>query len=500
MGLEVIHPVCAGIDVHKRDLKVCLVWRDPSGQRQEETRTYSTMVDDLERARDWLQTQSCRVVAIESTGVYWQPVFSVLEAAGLQVWLVNPTHIKQVQARKTDVKDAAWLAQLLEHGLLKRSFIPPQPIRDLRLVTRYRRKLIEAHTAEVNRVQKLLEQASLKLGNVVSDVQGVSAQAILRALLAGERDPQRLAALARGTLRRKQAELVRALQALPGHWQPHHTALLAQLLAHLDYLDESIAQCDAQAEELCRPYVAQVQRLDTITGVGRRSAQDLLAELGVDMSVWPTHKHLSSWAHLCPGTNESAGKRKSARTGKGNKWVKAILVECAHAAGRTKQTYLGAQYRREVKGKGKKHAAIVVGHSILVAAYHMLRDEVDYRDLGVDHFDNLKKDRLIRYYARRLGELGIHVPRELLAVPTEATAVSEATEGTEGTSGIKGTEETEGTEASDAIAGIALADLVEAALPTATVKPKKAKAKAEQPAKAPKTKGAKTAKAAPAPP
>ncbi len=417
MALRVVHPTCAGIDVHKRDLKVCLIWRDAQGQRQEETRTYSTMVDDLERMRTWLEEYGGRVVAIESTGVYWQPVFNILEEADFDVWLVNPAHIQQVEARKTDVKDAAWLAQLLEHGLLKRSFIPPQAIRELRDVARYRRKLVGMRSSEVNRLQKLLEQANIKLTSVLKDVQGVSAQAMLQALLEGEQDPERLAALARGRLRSKQAELARALQ---GRWRPHHALLLAQLLAHIDYLDESIAQCDAHLEELGRPFEVQLQRLDTITGVGRRAALDLIAEIGVDMTRFRTYKHLCSWARVCPGNRESAGKRKSARTGKGNKWLKAVLVECGQAAGRTKDTYLGALYRRAKRAKGGRHAAIVTGHSILQAAYFILRDQVDYEDLGVDHFDRLKKDRLVHYYARRLGELGIQIPRELLTLPPEA--------------------------------------------------------------------------------
>lgn len=403
--MQVVYSVCAGIDVHKRDVKVCLVWYDGTGQRQQEVRTYSTMTADLLAMADWLRSQQCQAIALESTGVYWKPVFNILESE-FELLLVNPRDLKHVPGRKTDVKDCQWIAELLEHGLLKGSFVPPPDIRDLRDMTRYRRRLVQTRAAEVNRVHKLLETANIKLGSVASDVMGVSGRAMLQALLEGERDVTTLAELAKGPLRRKKGELEMALQ---GRFRPHHAQLLARLLDHIDFLDDSIAACETEIEDMCRPFADEVERLDTIPGVGKRAAQDLIAEIGVDMGHFPSSKHLCSWARICPGSNESAGKRRSGRTGKGNKWLTAILVECAHAAGRTKDTYLQAQYKRSARRKGKKFAAIVVGHSMLEAVYFILRDTEIYHDLGPDHFDQINRKRAIRYHIQRLEALGLKV-------------------------------------------------------------------------------------------
>ena len=403
--MQVMYSVCAGVDVHKRDIKVCLVWCHEAGQRQQEVRTYSTMTADLLAMADWLKSQRCQAVALESTGVYWKPVFNILEGE-FEVLLVNPSDLKHVPGRKTDVKDCQWIAELLEHGLLKGSFIPTPEIRDLRDMTRYRRRLIQMRAAEVNRVHKLLEGANIKLGSVASDVMGVSGREILQALLDGERDVTTLAELAKGKLRQKKDELELALQ---GRFRPHHAQLLARLLEHIDFLDESIAACETEIEDMCRPFADELARLDTVPGVGKRAAQDLIAEVGVDMNHFPSSKHLCSWARICPGNNESAGKRRSSRTGKGNKWLTAILVECAHAAGRTKDTYLQAQYKRCARRKGKKFAAIVVGHSILEAVYFILRDTETYHDLGPDHFDEINRKRTIRYHIQRLEALGLKV-------------------------------------------------------------------------------------------
>jgi transposase len=379
--MEVVYPTGAGMDVHKKDVKVCLVTRDAQGRRTQEVRTFSTMTKDLLTMRDWLQDHGCPVVAMESTGVYWKPIFNLLEG-DFQVMLVNPAHIKRVPGRKTDVKDCEWIAQLLEHGLLNASFIPPQEIRDLRDLTRYRRQLIHEHTAEVNRLQKVLETANIKLASVATDVMGKSGRAILQALLAGVRDPEQLAELSKGRLRNKKKELTLALE---GRLRPHHAYLLTRILAHLEFLEESIADCERDIEEMCRPFQHEIELLDTEPGVDQRAAQDLIAEIGVHMGQFPSHRHLCSWGKISPGNNESAGKRHSGRTGKGNKWLRSILVECAHAAGHTKDTYLGTQFRRFAGRKGKKRAAMVVGHSILEAAYFILRDQVPYRELGVNY-------------------------------------------------------------------------------------------------------------------
>jgi transposase len=403
--MQVIHSVCAGMDVHKKDVKVCLVSRNQQGQRQEEVRTFSTMTGELLKLRDWLQDHGCKVVAMESTGVYWKPIFNLLEG-DFTVMLVNPAHIKQVPGRKTDVKDCQWLAQLLEHGLVKGSFIPPVEIRDLRDLTRYRRQLVNEKSAEVNRLQKLLENANIKLASVATDVMGVSGRAILTAMLAGVSDPKQLAELSKGRLRNKKAELQAALE---GRFRPHHARLLGRMLAHIDFLEESIAECEAEIEVMCAPFAEEIEHLDTVTGIDKRSAQDIIAEIGVDMSHFPSHKHLCSWAKLCPGNNESGGKRKSSKIGKGNKWLRSTLVECAQAAGHSKDTYLGSQFRRFAARKGGKRAAVVVAHSMLEAIYFILRDKVPYRELGGDYLDQRNRNQIIRHHVRRLQSLGLKV-------------------------------------------------------------------------------------------
>lgn len=412
--MHVVNTNCAGIDVHKKNVKVCLVTRDSAGQRHEEVRTFATMTRQLLALRDWLQDHGCKVIAMESTGVYWKPIFNLFEG-DFEVLLVNPAHIKQVPGRKTDVKDCQWIAELLEHGLLKASFIPPLEIRDLRDLTRYRRKLVQTRAAEVNRVQKILEQANIKLASVATDVMGVSGRAMLEALVKGDQDPEQMAELSKGRMRQKKAELALALE---GRFRPHHTRLLTRILAHIDFLAQSIAECEQEIEELCLPFAAVVERLDGITGMSQRSAQDMLAEIGLNMGQYPSHKHLCSWSGVSPGNNESAGKRKQARTRKGNKWLRAILVECAQAAGHTKDTYLGAQFRRFAGRKGKNKAAVVVAHSILEAAYFIIRDEVSYNDLGSGHFDQLNKEHIIRHHIKRLESLGLKV--QLTELPAAA--------------------------------------------------------------------------------
>lgn len=408
--MRVLHQTCAGMDVHKKDVKVCLVTRDSQGQRQEDVRTFRTMTADLRAMRTWLQAHGCTLIAMESTGVYWKPIFNLLEA-DFTILLVNPAHIKQVPGRKTDVKDCRWVAELLEHGLLRGSFIPPIEIRDLRDLTRYRRQLVQARSAEVNRLQKVLEDANIKLASVATDVMGVSGRAIVQALLAGVVDPTHLAELAKGRLRKKKQDLQGALE---GRFRPHHTRLLTHILAHIEFLDESIAACEAQIAEMCRPFAEVIALLDTIPGVSQRTAQDLIAEIGVDMAWFPSAKHLCSWAKLSPGHYESAGKRKSGRTGKGNKWLRTVLVECAHAASHTKATYLGTKFRRFASRKGKKQAAVMVAHRILEAAYFLIRDQVPYRELGSGYLDEHQKVHVIRHHVRRLESLGLQVEiREL---------------------------------------------------------------------------------------
>ena len=403
--MQVLHQTCAGMDVHKKDVKVCLVTRDSEGQRREDVRCFRTMTKDLLAMRTWLQAHACTLIAMESTGVYWKPIFNLLEG-DFTILLVNPAHIKQVPGRKTDVKDCRWVAELLEHGLLRGSFIPPSEIRDLRDLTRYRRQLVHTHSAEVNRLQKVLEDANIKLASVATDVMGVSGRAIVRALLSGVANPEDLAELAKGRLRKKKQDLQTALE---GRLRPHHAGLLTHILAHIEFLEESIAACEAQIEGLCRPFAEVIALLETIPGVSQRTAHDLIAAIGVDMAWFPSAKPLCSWAKLRPGNNESAGKRKSGRTGKGNKWRRTILVECAHAARHTKGTFLGTKFRRFASRKGKKRAAVMVAHRILEAAYFIIRDKVPYRELGDQYLDAHHREHIIRHHVRRLESLGLHI-------------------------------------------------------------------------------------------
>jgi len=403
--MEVLVEICSGLDVHQASVVACVRRPGKRGRRTSEVRTFGTTTPELLQLADWLTTEGVTHVAMESTGVFWKPVFNILEGH-VEVILVNAEHYKAVPGRKTDVRDCEWLAQLLEHGLLRASFIPPQPIRELRDLTRYRKSLVQHRATEGNRVQKLLESANIKLGVVATDILGASGRAMLQALMAGEGDGTVLAELAKGALRQKRGRLA---DALTGRFTAHHAVLLGELLAHIEYLDAAIARLDERVEAALRPYADHVARLQTIPGVGREAAETIVAEIGVDMSRFPSAAHLASWAGLCPGNNESAGKRKTGKTRKGNRWLKPLLVECGWGAGRARRTYLGAQYARLGRRRGKKKAAIAVGHSILVAAYYILRDGVPYRDLGPDHFDRLVTERLTRHYVCRLEQLGHRV-------------------------------------------------------------------------------------------
>lgn len=404
--MDVVYPRCCGIDVHKETVVACL--RVQEGRRKEtQVRSFGTTTADLRRLQAWLMEAQCTHVAMESTGVYWQPVFNVLEGA-CAVVLANAQHIKAVPGRKTDVKDCEWLAELLAHGLIRASFIPPPSIRELRDLTRQRKSLIRDRIRTVNRVHKLLETANVKLAGVVTDIMGVSSRAILHALVTGETDPTRLAALAHGSFARKRPQL---LAALEGRFTPHHGFLLGQLLTQIDQLAALITACDARIKDVARPFEGPIGGLQTITGVGRRSAEVIVSEIGIDMSRFATSAHLASWARLCPGTHESAGKRRSTGTGLGNNWLRTTLLESAWAATLARSGYLRAQYRRISRRRGPKRAAIAVAHSILVIAYYVLRDGTIYQDLGADYFDHLNVARAKRYHLQRLTELGCDVSR-----------------------------------------------------------------------------------------
>ena len=414
--MEVVYPRCCGLDVHKQSVVACLLVRDERGRRQKELRTFGTMTEDLLRMADWLQEAGCTAVAMESSGVYWKPIFNLLEDA-FALLVVNAQHIKAVPGRKTDVRDAEWIADLLQHGLLRPSFIPPAPQRELRELTRYRTTLVRERAAEVNRIQKVLEGANIKLAGVASDVLGASGQAMLRALIAGETDPRVLADLAKGRLRNKR-ELLE--QALAGRVRPHHRFLLAEQLGHIEALDEAIARVGAEIARRLEALEAAVQRLMTIPGMGRRTAEVILAEVGAEMDRFPSAEHLASWAGMCPGQHVSAGKRLGGRSQRGSPWLRSALAEAAWGAARMKGTYLAAQYRRIAARRGKQRAIVAVGHSILVSLYHMLTEERDDADLGGNFFDERERELVQRRLVRRLEQLGLTVTVEPTQPPVPA--------------------------------------------------------------------------------
>jgi transposase len=370
--------------------------------------SWLTLTADLLALADWLAEHGVTHVAMESTGVYWKPVFNLLEGV-VHVILVNAEHVKQVPGRKTDVKDCQWLAQLLQHGLLKASFVPPEPIRALRDLTRQRTQLIQERSAAANRIQKVLEDANIKLASVATDVLGASGRDMLEALIAGETDPAKLADLARKRLREKIPHLQLALR---GRVTEHHRFLLCLHLDHVTQLEELLGRLNVRIEEALAPFAEAATRLQAIPGVSQRVAETVLAEIGTNMDQFPTDGHVASWAGMCPGNNESAGKRRSGRVTKGNRWLKRILVQAAWAASHTKRTYLAAQYRRLAKRRGCKRALVAVGHTLLVIIYHVLKRGTTYVELGADFLERLEPTRLTRQLVKRLEALGHKVTLE----------------------------------------------------------------------------------------
>ena len=404
--MEIIAAHCAGIDVGKTVVQTAVRVPDGEGGRRKETRTYQTHTGSLEALAEWLDKEGVTEVAMEATGDYWKPVWYVLEARGFDLKLVNARHLKILPGRKTDVKDAEWIAEMLEHGLLRGSFVPPPAIRELRDLTRYRKRLTQAHSSESQRLQGTLEDAGIKLASVASDVLGVSGRAMLKAMLAGQSDPEVLAEFAKGQLRGRIPELK---QALRGRFNEHHAVLVGLALDHIEHLEEAIARLDAEVDKVMAPFAEARDRIDQVTGVGKKAAECILAEIGVDMSVFPTAGHLASWAGCCPGNNITGGKRHSGRTTKGNRWLCEVLNQCAWAASRSHDTYLSAQFWRLAKRLGKKRAAVAVEHSILVVIYHLLKEGGNYRELGGRYFAERdverQKDRLIS----QLRDLGYGV-------------------------------------------------------------------------------------------
>jgi transposase len=438
--MEILYPRCAGLDVHKKNVKACVSIIEANGDRHKDIRTYQTMTQNILEMRDWLKEQGCTHVAMEATGVYWKPIYNLLEG-DFTLLVVNAHHIKTVPGRKTDVKDSEWIADLLQHGLLTASFIPSTPQRELRELTRYRTSLVDERAREINRLQKTLEDTNLKLGDVVSDVMGKASCLILAAIVEGETDPTKLAALAVGRVRASQEQLE---AALTGHVRDHHRFMLGQHLQLIEHLDEAISHLTQEiarrftppeppsqnealpqsaeeqtepAEEILPPaqedpplsWQEAVTLIDTVTGISERVAQGLLAEIGINMQQFPSSKHLASWVGICPGNHESAGKRLSGKTRKGNPYARRLLIQAAHAAAHSKNTYLAAQYRRIAARRGSKRAAVAVGHSILIIVYHLLRHRGTYEDLGGNYFDQQDRHMVQKHLVRRLERLGYQV-------------------------------------------------------------------------------------------
>ena len=401
--MDTVHDRCCGLDVHKKSVVACVITSE-----SHEVRSFSAMTKDLLALADWLRTRQVTQVAMESTGVYWKPVYNLLED-DFTVMVVNASHMKAVpgrlsdrQAGKTDVKDAEWICDLLRHGLLRASFIPERPQRELRELVRYRRSLTEERSREANRIQKLLEGANIKLSSVASDVLGASGRAMLQALVAGEEDPKALAGLAKGRLREKAGELEEALRGLMG---PHQRFMLASQLRHLGDLEAEIERLDEEVARQVDPFEETVAAVDTIPGVGRRTAEVIVAEMGTDMEQFPTPGHLASWAGVCPGNNRSADKNKRSPAKKGNNWLKPALVEAARSAARTK-TYLGAQYHRLARRIGANRAAMAVAHTIAVILYHVIKTRQPYYGLGHRYFEERDRTAITRRAVRQLQRLG----------------------------------------------------------------------------------------------
>ena len=411
---DVVYRRCCGLDVHKDTIAACVRWTEETGENHKENRVFGTTTQELEKLARWMEQHQVRQVAMESTGVYWRPVWNVLEGR-FEIRLANAQHIRNLPGKKTDRKDGEWIAKLLQYDLVPASFVPPTPIRQLRDLTRTRVRLVEERAAVANRIQRILEDANIKLASVATDVLGYSGRRMLEAMIEGKTNVEQLADLARTTLRRKIPQL---RLALDGSLNQHHRFWLRQMMDHLEFLEGKIFVLEQEIDRHSRPFEGAITLWITIPGIGRLLATTLVAEIGVHVEQFPTAAHLASWAGLCPGNNESGGKRKSGKTRKGNAWLRRALCEAAWGASHTKNTYLVAQFRRLAARRGVKRATMAVAHTILVIAYHMLKNGCQYQELGGDYFDRLRGDGLKRYYVKRLQQLGLSVTVE----PTSASA------------------------------------------------------------------------------
>lgn len=412
--MQVVHERCAGLDVHKKSVYACVIWSQAEGKKRQQVRSFGTMTADLLELADWLHEHGVSHVAMEATGVYWRPVWAVLEGE-FELMLVNPHHIKAIPGRKTDTKDCEWIADLLQHGLLRGSFVPPTEIQDLRDLTRYRVELRQAQNRVANRIQKLLEQANIKLGSVVSEVLGLSGRQMIEALIAGEDNPERLAELARQRMRHKIPELCLALE---GKVRDHHRFLLREFLDEWKALGERLRRIEQEIDRRIAPFEAAVTLWQSIPGMDRVTACNLVAEMGVNMAQFPSAHHLASWAGVCPGHNESAGKRRSGTTRDGNKWLRRALCQAAWAVTRKKDCYLSAQFRRLSTRRGVKRAVMAVAHTMLIIAYTMLKTGCLCLDLGGTYLEQINKHQLQRYFIKRLQRLGLKVAVEPLVQST----------------------------------------------------------------------------------
>ncbi len=403
--MQVVYERCCGLDVHKETVVACVIVPGADGQPHKETRTFETLTENVQDLAEWLHTQQVTAVTMESTGVYWKPIYNLLDGR-FEILVVNAEHVKALKGRKTDVQDADWLADLLRHGLLQGSFIPSAQLRELRDLTRYRTQLGDDRKSEINRLHKVLEDANIKLSRVASDLMGVSAQAILAELVKGHTDAALLADLAKGRLREKQDKLQKALQ---GNVKPHHRFMLAQHLSHIEFLDEALAKLDAQIAEVVRPFEAALAAWDSLPGINRRIAEIVIAELGPDLKPFATAQQLAAWAGMCPGNDQSGGKRRNAKTRKGSKWLRRALIEAAHGAARKKKSYYQALYHRLVPRRGKQRAAVAVGHSLLVTGYYLITRNKTYQDLGDTYFDERNREYVKRRAVQRLERLGFQV-------------------------------------------------------------------------------------------
>jgi transposase len=403
--MEAIYRCCAGFDVHSKTVAVCVRRMNDQGEIHAEVRTFETMTRNLLALCDWLLSEGVTHVAMESTGVFWKPIYNILEGQ-FEILVVNARNVQKVPGRKTDVKDCEWIAQLLQCGLLQGSYVPPRHQRDLRDLTRMRTQLTHELTSVANRIHKILEDTNIKVGVVATDVLGVSGRKMIQALIDGETDSAKMSDMARGRLRNKIEVLE---QALVGKVTEHHRFLLKALMDHLAYLESQIERFNQRIEETARPFEKAITALIQMPGFDRVSAQRVIAEIGPDMKSFSSADHLCSWAKICAGNNESAGKRKSGATGHGNRWLRSILVQVAWAASHKKDSYFQAQYRRLSGRRGKKKAIVAVAHSILIVAYYILKDARTYKDLGIDYFDRISRNRICRYHVKRLQALGYKV-------------------------------------------------------------------------------------------